>query len=424
MDLAWISVGALAVTILVSCTTRMNPGVLALALAWIIAVFIAPALGHSLAIKSLLGGFPSELFLTLAGVTLLFAQAQVNGTLDKAANVAVGCCRGQAGLIPFVFFGLAALMSAVGAGSVATAALLAPVAMASAARARIPPFLMVIMIGHGAVAGGMSPFAMTGIIANGLMQRMELGGYEAQTFLHNFAANALVAAVGYLLFGGAALIWKTRAGVVAASGAAAQQKDAGDRVEAKHWVTVSVIALWILGVLIWKFHVGLAAFAAATTLVLAGAADETDSFRAMPWPVMLMVCGVTVLTSLIETTGGIDRVTGLIAAISNERSLPGILAFATGLISVYSSTSGVVLPALLPSVPALVEKVGGDALALASSINIGGNLVDVSPLSTIGALCIACAAASENRRVLFNQVLAWGLSMAVVAAIFCMLSFV
>jgi hypothetical protein len=35
-------------------------------------------------------------------------------------------------------------------------------------------------------------------------------------------------------------------------------------------------------------------------------------------------------------------------------------------------------------------------------MNIGGHLVDVSPLSTIGALCIASAGAADPRK-LFNQ---------------------
>jgi hypothetical protein len=55
-------------------------------------------------------------------------------------------------------------------------------------------------------------------------------------------------------------------------------------------------------------------------------------------------------------------------------------------------------------------------------MNIGGHLVDVSPLSTIGALCIASAGAVDTRR-LFNQLLAWGLSMAVVGALLCYLVF-
>ena len=37
-------------------------------------------------VPAIVGGFPSGLFLTLAGITLLFAQARVNGTLEKVAG--------------------------------------------------------------------------------------------------------------------------------------------------------------------------------------------------------------------------------------------------------------------------------------------------------------------------------------------------
>jgi hypothetical protein len=53
---------------------------------------------------------------------------------------------------------------------------------------------------------------------------------------------------------------------------------------------------------------------------------------------------------------------------------------------------------------------------------VGSHLVDVSPLSTIGALCIASAINCDTRR-LFNQLLAWGLSMTVVGALICYLMF-
>jgi hypothetical protein len=96
----------------------------------------------------------------------------------------------------------------------------------------------------------------------------------------------------------------------------------------------------------------------------------------------------------------------------------------TGLISAYSSSSGVVLPAFLPTIPSLIENLGGgDPLAIAASINVGAHLVDVSPLSTLGALCIASAPASENREVLFNKLLLWGLSMSLVGALVCYLFF-
>jgi hypothetical protein len=113
----------------------------------------------------------------------------------------------------------------------------------------------------------------------------------------------------------------------------------------------------------------------------------------------------------------------MLARVSTAQTVTGVTAFFTGLISIYSSTSGVVLPALLPTAPLLAERVGGDALAIASSINVGAHLVDVSPLSTIGALCLAAAPVAGDGRALFNQMLAWGLAMSVVGAAVCWVSF-
>jgi hypothetical protein len=74
--------------------------------------------------------------------------------------------------------------------------------------------------------------------------------------------------------------------------------------------------------------------------------------------------------------------------------------------------------------PGLSERLGGAApLAIASSMNVGSHLVDVSPLSTIGALCIASAPVGSDSRDLFNKLLAWGLSMAVAGAGLCYLLF-
>ena len=117
-----------------------------------------------------------------------------------------------------------------------------------------------------------------------------------------------------------------------------------------------------------------------------------------------------------------DLFTELLARFSTKGTITGFIAFVTGIISVYSSTSGVVLPAFLPTVPGLAARLGGaDPMAIATAINVGGHLVDVSPLSTIGALCIAAAAPGEDVRALFNKLLAWGFSMSIVGALGCWL---
>ena len=81
------------------------------------------------------------------------------------------------------------------------------------------------------------------------------------------------------------------------------------------------------------------------------------------------------------------------------------------------------LPAFLPIVPGLAAQFpGASAFGIAMSMNVTGHLVDLSPLSTLGALCIAGAAADEIR-ALFNKLLAWGLSMTVVGALMCYIAF-
>ena len=73
-----------------------------------------------------------------------------------------------------------------------------------------------------------------------------------------------------------------------------------------------------------------------------------------PGSATMMVSGVTVLTSLLEKTGGMDLFTTYLARFATHRSVTGLIALFTGLVSVYSSTSAVVLPVFLPSVPSLV----------------------------------------------------------------------
>jgi di/tricarboxylate transporter len=411
MNLAWLSLGALVVAMVVSCVTELNVGVLGLALAWLVGVYAG-----GMSLNDVVAGFPVQLFLTLAGVTLLFTQAQLNGTLDRVAHAAVRLCRGNAGVIPVMFFVLAGLIASLGPGNVATASMMAPMAMAIAGRAGIPPFLMAIMVGNGAQAGSLSPFAPTGIIVTGLMNKIGLPGMELRTYVANLLAHAFVAFAGYFLFGGWRL-FNTRYDKIEDAAAV------NEPMEASHWLTLVTVGVVLAGVLFGNANIGMAAFAGAVVLSALRAADHEQAVRRMPWQVILMVCGVSVLVSLLEKTKGLDLFTELLAAIATPGTLTGVIALVTGIISVYSSTSGVVLPAFLPTVPGLVARLGGDAFGVASAMNVGAHLVDMSPLSTTGAMCLAGIADPAQVRPTYNKLLAWGMSMTIIGALLCWLVF-
>jgi len=421
MDIASISLAALLVAIVMSCTSRVHVGFLSIALAWILGVY-----GAGLSANEIMAGFPTRLFLTLTGVTLMFSMAQANGTLDRVAHRAVRYCRGNVGAMPMMFFLLAFVLASIGPGNIASTAIIAPMAMAVAGQVGVPAFLMAIMVGNGANAGSLSPIAPTGVIVNGIMADVGLGGYEWNTYVNNMVAHAVIVFAAYFLFGGWRLLGKRHDGVidVPASGGSAGRVDRGAELGREHLVTLGVIAALIVGVVIFDMNVGLAAFAGAMLLTLLRVGDELSAVRIMPWRVIMMVCGVTVLIALLEETGGLDLFTRILASLSTKETVTAVIAASTGFISIYSSTSGVVLPAMLPTVPGLVEQLGGgSALAIASSMNVGGHLVDVSPLSTLGALCMAAAAPGTDTRKMFNQLMAWGLSMTVVGGITCYLMF-
>ena len=58
-------------------------------------------------------------------------------------------------------------------------------------------------------------------------------------------------------------------------------------------------------------------------------------------------------------------------------------------------------------------------MQLALSINVGAALVDVSPLSTIGALCVGALPEGRDPRPLFRSLMAWGFAMVFAGAAFC-----
>ena len=410
MNLAWVSLGALIVALIASCTTPLNVGILSIVFAWIIGVYLG-----GMSVDDVIRGFPVALFVTLIGVTLMFTQAQLNGTLDKLARGACRICRGNVGVIPIMFFVVACALASIGPGNIAAAALLAPMAMAVAARAAVPAFLMAIMVGNGANSGALSPFAPTGIIASGLMTRIGLAGYQWPTYWYNLIAHAIVAFGGYFLFGG----WRLfRLTYTAPSGETGGATD----FDVKNWITVGMIAALILSVLVFNANVGMAALAGAVLLAILRVADHHEAVRRMPWSVIMLVTGVTVLIGMLDRTKGLDLFTTLLARLATQQSITGVIALVAGLVSVYASTSGVILPTFLPTVPGLIQRLGGgSAIALASAINVGGHLVDVSPLSTIGALCLAALPPSEDARSLFSKLLAWGLAMCIVGAIGCYL---
>ncbi|WP_258096274.1 SLC13 family permease, partial [Klebsiella pneumoniae] len=157
-----------------------------------VGAFLVGTLLGAMPAKSILAGFPADLFLTLVGITYLFAVAQNNGTIDWLVRQAVRAVGGRIAAIPWIMFGIAAVLTSVGAVSPAAVAIIAPIALGFAAKYNINPLMMGLMVVHGAQGGGFSPISIYGGITNKIVEKAGLPLNEMATAFASLGVNLLV----------------------------------------------------------------------------------------------------------------------------------------------------------------------------------------------------------------------------------------
>jgi hypothetical protein len=370
-------------------------------------------------ISDLLAAFPIRLFMVLFGVTLFFGLAAENGTLPRLADKAMRLARGNFAVIAGIFFLMALGFATIGPGNIGAVALLAPLAMAAAGRTGMGAFFMTLILISGANAGTFSPFSPTGIIAGQAAGRigLHLSPWK-ELYLPNLIAHGLMA-LSYSLVFWPALERRASRLLLAAEPAADRA-----RLTNKQNFTLFSILFFVGGAVIFRADVGFLAISLAAGLMLFDAGDAKLIGKVVPWNVIMMVCGVSTLVQVCERLGAMVLFTDFLTKIADPSTAPAVLGWTAGMVSIYSSSSGVVMPTFIPLVPALIEKMGGGSPeALVASINLGSHIVDASPLSTLGALCIASAPPHVDRAKLFRRLLICGLLMSFYGAIVCYVLF-
>ena len=437
---ALVSILALVILVGISCVNEdLNVGFLGIAFGIIVGGVFAgtPA-------SKVMNAFPLSLFMILVGVTFLFGMAQTNGTMEKLTAYSIRACKGNTALVPIIIYILATFITTIGPGNIAGCALMAPVAMAIASKVKMPAFLMTLLVVGACNGAAFSPFAPTGIISNGIIAKCapELG--IPADYLNTLAwkihfnstiAQGFVNIGGFFVMGGLKWIREQK-------GAALDIDELAPKPEpfnAAQKTTLLLVAILIILVVVpglpgvkgtlpkyitnMLSNVGSISFVLSIILMLTGYGDSKAAVKVMPWSVIMMVCGVSVLIDVMDKAGGLNFLVEVMASVAGPTTICFWTAFVPAVISAYSSSSGVVMPMFLPMTPGLVELTGGDPIAIISAIDVGSHLVDTSPLSTLGALCIASAGEEEDKGVLFRKLLIWGLSMSIVSGIVCYVFF-
>lgn len=436
----------LVIMFIIATALPINMGAVAFALAFIIGGIFVGMEG-----KEVLGGFPGDLFLTLVGITYLFAIAQKNGTIDLLVHWAVRAVRGRIVAIPWVMFVVTAVLTAFGALGPAAVAIIGPVALRFAKQYKINPLMMGLLVIHGAQAGGFSPISVYGSITNGVVQKAGLEVTEMAVFLTSLGFNFMMATICFFAFGGVALM---RRGAVAmgggelalASGPQASSRqfaieghgalvsagggtlsndpDALEAVGITRERLFTLVGLVGLGVaaLIYNLNVGLVSITVAVVLALLSPASQKGAVDGISWSTVLLICGVVTYVGVLEKAGSVDFIGNGVSNIGIPLLGALLVCYVGGIVSAFAS-SAAVLGATIPlAVPFLLQGHLG-AAGVICALAVSSTIVDVSPFSTNGALVVA-SAAKEERESLFRRFLVYSGLVVVFGPLLAWLLFV
>ncbi|OAE00371.1 SLC13 family permease [Arthrobacter sp. OY3WO11] len=428
-----LSIIILAAMFLLATVLPLNMGALAF-----VGAFLLGAVVLGMSTNDILANFPGGLFLTIVGVTYLFAIAQNNGTIDLLVRGAVRMVGSRVALIPWVMFAVTAVITSVGALSPAAVAIIAPIALSFAGKYKINPLLMGMMVIHGAQAGGFSPIAVYGVTVNGILAKTDLDFSPTALFLSSLVFNLIIAVVLFVVLGGRKLLssrvshfveqaaearMSVSVGAKAGSdvpfkgfgsGMYGPRDPAGDGVAATkersdrvpQLVTIAgLIALAVIA-LGFKVDVGFVSITIAIVLALVSPAAQKGAINKISWSTVLLICGMLTFVGVLEEAGTIEFVSNGVAGLGMPLLAALLICYIGAVVSAFASSTAI-LAALIPlAVPFLSTGEIG-AVGVICALAVASTIVDVSPFSTNGALVLANAPESVDKDRFYKQILGY-----------------
>lgn len=412
---------AIILAIALGYRTKINTGFFGIVFAYIIGTFY-------LGIKpgDIIKMWPISIFFVILAISLFYNFAMTNGTLEKLAQHMLYRTRKVPKLLPFAIFIAATILAALGAGFFAVMAFFTPITMLLCRKTGLSPLIGALAVNYGALCGNNFMISPGGVVFIGLMNQAGYEavsyGFEFQIFLASFVVPIVVLSL-LILFNTRK---KGNADVVEIS-----LPEAFNAVQKK---ALALVVSMIVVVLIFPIlhiifpqvgliktldkaiDVGLVAVVFAVLALLMNLGDEKEVIKKVPWGTLIMICGVGMLISVAIKAGTVKLIAGFVTDTIPAPVVPIVMAAIGGFMSFFSSTMGVVTPALFPLVPNLAEASGIDAAVLFSAIVIGAQATAISPFSSGGSLVLSTV--SEEERVdMFGKLIFRGVPICLGAAI-------
>lgn len=374
MNMAVVSLLALAAAIVAGFVLKINVGIVSIALAYLI------GLVYGIPAGKIISGFSSSMALTMIGVLYLFGIISNNGTLEVLAKKITKVAEKQKFLLYVAMFAIGAILSGVGPGAIPTLAIVPVLAIPVALKAGINPILLSLIGQMGAQAVRMSPITPEAVVVSGLMTEQGLDGNTVPAMWCLFITELAMIAASFVVFRG----WKFEEPMKGI------QEEENPSFSKKQWISLVGLALMIISVVVFECNVGLVSFLIGSLLVILKCGDDKAALKSLPWNTILLVLGMGVLMNIVKLAGGVELLANSIASVCTDRTASPLMCLAAGIMSFFASGLGVVFPTLIPTVGGIAQGLNGvSPNELMAAVVIGGTVAGFTPISTAGALILA-----------------------------------
>ena len=359
--LSILIVASIAVSVAIGYKTKFNTGLFAMVFAYLIGCF-----GLGMSAKDVINGWPVSTMYVIFAVSLFYNFAMVNGTLEKTAGGLLYACRRFPGLLPFALYLAAALIAALGAGFFTVMAFMAPLALLICDEAKMDKLVGAVAVNCGALSGANFMTSGSGIIFRGLMDE---GGLSEVSF--GYTGVIFVASVVFslLLIAGFRYIPKSNRNI--GQGMSFQKPEPFTKKQKENlYLMVAMIVVVLIFPILHivlpdvelitfinaRMDVGLVAIIFSVIGLFMNLAPQKQVIDKVPWNTIIMICGVGMLINVAIEAGTIDLLASWAGSSLPAWLIPIVFSVIGAIMSFFSSTLGVVCPALFPLVPAS----GGD----------------------------------------------------------------
>lgn len=400
-------IACIALSVIIGNKLNINIGLLGMAFAYIIGTFIMKT-----STKDLISYWPTSTMFTVLALLLFFGYINETGASEKMAMLLLYKTRNKPALMPFSILLIALVLTATGANPFAVAAICCPIVYTICSKTSKNPLLGFAMFTCGTNMFCYLPWASAYAVQKGVIEEGPLAAMSSQYMVGvTFGYMVFFLLTAVLMY-----FWLKGPKYMTID----DEIKPVESFTKEQKIALGMVVLFIIVVIVptalgtitgskaikgfaKNLDVGLVAIIFSVVAALLKLADTKKVItKQVPWPTIVMICGVSMLITVASKGGAIDVVGDWIGNALPKALICPMLFIIGGVLSMFVSTNNVAIPTLFTLVPAITAASSINPVILYMAIAVGCSATGCFPFSGSGSFALAMCQDEKLVKPLFN----------------------